>query len=189
MATWYFSGKDQQLPPGARPSGGVAIVVAKSFPGIVTDIRPYTHRVMAIVLTGKGKYLALLVGYGPPAHNPPPPDHDAQLTEFYGTLSTALTDVRHTAAPVILGDFNARVQKSQPGEHSHVGPHTFDPNRDTFSTMGQTTADNRAAFIAWIKQEDLIIANTWKQKPPHQLCTFVEPGAAQTRGEPWTRGR
>lgn len=73
------------------------------------------------------------------------------------------------------GDFNVRLRARREGEERWVGPHTG-PERPA-GEPEDPVEDNRACFVQFLREFDLVVASTWKQKTPRRQVTFREPGA------------
>jgi len=84
----------------------------------------------------------------------------------------------------IAGDFNARLHARLPDENGILGPHVFGRGLAYIQQMSDPTAENRRFFTEFCIEHDLLVSNTFFQKPAQQQITFREAGA--DHAPPWS---
>ena len=91
---------------------------------------------------------------------------DTHVQQVYNIISTIKREATKSKKHVVLAaDFNAR-----------AGTATDDDNRHTIGRFGLGPCNARGQwFKNWASAEDLVITNTFFEKPPHHLDTYTAP--------------
>ena len=178
--TWFFGGAPVKSLHD-RYSTGVGLIVKNGMVNNIREVRPVNDRLMTMTIM-QTVPLNIINGYAPHAERP-----DEEKDMFYESLAGEVERLRGKGVLVILGDFNARVQRSVGEEEECIGPFTFDRENTRLEQMGEEATDNRQRLLALCGEHDLMVANTWFQKPDRRLVTFRAPGVENR--EPRTRAR
>eukprot|EP00973_Karenia_brevis_P021748 2991161-Karenia_brevis.AAC.1 len=75
-----------------------------------------------------------------------------------------------------MGDWNARIQTKNDDAEQSVGPHTFDKKCNKLAGQSQGATDNRERCITFCEVNDMVLSNTFFDKPDYKLCTYRELG-------------
>ena len=118
------------------------------------------------IQTSHGK-IALINAYAP--HNLKP--HDERW-QFYIDLGVLHGKISTNGPKYVLGDFNARLGGSRPGEEDIIGPFTF--GREARHAV---ETPNRDLLMEFCHDRGYIVANTMAYAPAEQKVTFMEAGA------------
>ena len=119
-------------------------------------------------LTLQGPRLIHLISvYAPTAPSP-----ESGKRTFYGKLHDIYSRLANKGVPLLLGDFNARVQTSL--EERCVGQHTFDKENINLHHQDNDVSTNREMFITLLTRTKQIALNTTFQKQPQYLITYKE---------------
>jgi len=147
----YFSG-------GGQHRNGVGIIVNGAASKAVNGYLAVSDRVIMIKLSGKPFDITIVSAYAPTQ------DHsDEILEQFYSEVDECL---KHTKAHEVLfigGDWNAKVGDKK--LYPHVGGYGLGTQNSRGERMVQMCVEN-----------NLVISNTWFQKPKRRLYTWKSPG-------------
>jgi len=75
----------------------------------------------------------------------------------------------------ILGDFNTTILNRVPAEQNNIGPHIYNPLNLDIDSLSTGQKENRENLLEFCLENNLIVSNTWFQKPQHELMTFHTP--------------
>ncbi|RUS89973.1 hypothetical protein EGW08_002240 [Elysia chlorotica] len=113
---------------------------------------------MLIKLCGQPFNISIIQTYAPTSDY-----SDDEIEEYYEEIQTVLRHVKSTDVLIIMGDFNAKVGKGKEG--------------DTVGNYGLGERNERGQrLIHFCVENDLMIANTFFQKPLRKLYTWKNPG-------------
>ena len=172
--TWYTSGH-VKTHDRSTDATGVGFVIHNKLKYYVKDIEPVCDRMMRLSLHGAPD-LHLISAYAPPANYSAVEAEQLQIDEekdnFYSYLQTLYEKCKAHGVTMIMGDFNARIHKRQSTTENSIGPYTFDKRRQRTVPPTESVEDNRRRLLAFTTSNQLMVANTWFQKPEHKLATY-----------------
>eukprot|EP00959_Pyramimonas_sp_CCMP1952_P012708 268923-Pyramimonas_sp.AAC.1 len=111
--------------------------------------------------------MTIITGYAPHNLKPLP-----ERRHFYTMLDSTCRSCNSNVGILIIGDFNARVGKAQPGENAILGD--FGWGRRAQHEIEQP---NRELMIEFCTSVGIQIANTFYQQTLQDKVTFMEAGA------------
>ena len=122
--------------------------------------KPVNSRIMIIKIRAVPE-LDIFSAYAPTAAA-----DESERDSFYNTLSSTVGK-GSTTPKIIMGDFNARIRKRQPGEESILGTYTLGDQR-TYEAQCANTRDNRERFVTWLMENECYAVNTKFKKQPQK---------------------
>ena len=94
----------------------------------------------------------------------PTMEADKKKDYFYKILQNIIDEVQRHDIKLLMGDFNAQIDKSLQGMESTIGPHV----------SGNITNDNRERFTLFCSLNDISIGNTFfKHKDIHKTIMVI----------------
>ncbi|XP_050663868.1 craniofacial development protein 2-like [Leptidea sinapis] len=155
-STLYFSGND------SCSKNGVGFLLPPKMNKYVLGYNPISDKIITMKLNTKPCLLNIVQVYAPTSTA-----SDEDIDEFYGTLEKTLDDIPGRQITIIIGDWNAKIGKSEPGTHSSgiVGRYGLGIRNE----RGQR-------FAEFCLGRKLAIMNTLYQHHPRRLYTWRSPG-------------
>ena len=160
---FILSGSDRE----ERSWAGVGFIVAPWCKGRVKSYMQVSDRVAYIKMKVAGGIVGILSVYAP--HNLKP---IGEKMSFYVEVDRAYRSCSANQGKLVLGDLNARMGKSQPGEEHILGPDTF--GRTATHVVERP---NRDMLIEFCESTETLVANTFFDVPAEQKVTFMESGS------------
>ena len=166
-----------------RGQQGVGFALTPSAFRAILERELVSPRIARLRIAAKPVNITLITAYAPTNA-----DDDAVKDEFYEQLNDVLTRVPPLDCLLASGDFNAKVGPAQPGEESHVGRFSSRANKQLRRRRMRhgdlaERSDNGVRLVSLAMFEDLVLANTFYQKKPHQLHTWKSNDAWGTRNQ------
>ena len=109
------------------------------------------------------------------AYAPTAPSLEDGKNRFYTKLHEVFNEIKNTGIPLVLGDFNARVQASL--DEDCIGQHTFDKENNHVHRQDADVATDWDMFITFLTRTKQIALSTTLYKQPHILITYKEKKA------------
>ena len=101
------------------------------------------------------------------------PANPEQKNRHYDSLNETIAAAKGKV--IIGGDFNARIYNVSPTETESIG--SFILHREegyVRDSLAPQSLENRQLFMETLKTHSLVAANTWFNKPNHELVTYKE---------------
>ena len=151
---------------------GVGVMIHKSLKECIQNVIAVSNRLIILHLAAKTN-MYFYIAYAPTADK-----EDVAKDEFYDMLENKWRDVANDSYKVVLGDFNAKIVKidEEEGVSEVVGKFYFEGSQHAWTSLGNSTFDNRRRFLDFCLRNELWIANTHFQKPLDQIITHRPPG-------------
>jgi len=166
--TWYFSGS-KRTQDGY--TDGAAIAIRKEWIQHIEDIEPINDNIIYITL--KGHMPVTIIG----VHMPQAGRETADKERAYKIVDQIIRKHKNKGPTIILGDFNARIQKARNREEKqYMGEHTFDKNNTNIYNRGEGVQENRELILDLCRKHNLVIGNTLFQKQEQNKATYREIG-------------
>ena len=159
---------------------GVGIVYRKKLQKYVKDIKQVSARNIMMTLHMHAGCLDIVSTYVPQACHV---DHTA-ADRHYVELES-LMDEHYAFSPrLVLGDFNARLIKALPHESTAIGPHTLGASWADLDSLSPAQVNNRSRLVDFCLSRNMVVSNTFFQKPQEQLVTYRAVGVKKWE-PPW----
>ena len=124
--------------------------------------------------------------------------HDAVLpaiqrrrTAAWEELTNTVNNITEAKNIIICGDFNAAIHFRKQDEDDIIGPHVYGKGREFLEAKEARTpndfTDNREHLVAFTRETNSIIANTFMQHDSKHKVTYK--AMATETGPPWTPDR
>lgn len=144
--------------PNVQPVGGVGFIVAERLRRNIIGVEIHSPRIATLKLRvpKQRKPLLIVQVYAPHSGY-----DDNDIERFYEEVERVLDQPAYRK--VVMGDWNAKVGKREPGERS-IGVHSSD-----------TRNDSGERLVAFSEYNKLHIMNTFFDKPAAKRWTWVSP--------------
>ena len=94
--------------------------------------------------------------------------------KFYESLDDTIWHIPSHYQLFVVGDFNARIHGRYPHEEWSVGPHIFGRGLQFLDKRKEEhKIYNRDLLLQTAIGNNLVVANTWKEKPPNRQITHL----------------
>ena len=157
-----------------REYAGVVFLVAPWVKASIFGFLQHSSRLACLKLRVPGGKMAVISAYAPHSGH----SFDTRQA-FFEELGDVYSRTSVNGPKLVCGDFNARIQRRLPGEHSFVGDHVFGHSQARLEL-----SSNRELLIETCASYDLAVANTFFEHPPERQATFrnigVHPAAPVT---------
>ena len=149
-----------------KDAKGIALLINKNFKDYIEDFRIHSDRIISCKVKLKGKQsMQIIQVYAPTTSHA-----DEEIEMFYENLEKTIDP--KCKYHIIMGDFNAKVGKQDQNSTARsVGPH---------GTGERNERGERLMNFA--EENNLIIANTFFQKPKKRMWTWESPNG-ETRNQ------
>ena len=138
---------------GQRFFAGAGFLIAPWFRKTVYSFKPISERLCLLKLRTPGGKMKIINAYAP--HN----GHDYAFRQsFYADLGHALDAASSFGMEVVVGDLNARVHRSCPGEGDVFGEYCF--GKSDYNPAIHTES-NRALLLELCVANRMCVANTF----------------------------
>nr|VZI37698.1 unnamed protein product [Spirometra erinaceieuropaei] len=161
--TFFWSGR----PKAERRDAGVAFAIRNDIVGRLPCLQQgINDRLMSLRLPLRrgGKFATIISAYAPPMSSPDAAARD----KFYEDLHALLATVPKADKLIVLGDFNARVDKDHTAWREVLGLHGLRGSNDNGLLLLRTCAEHR-----------LILTNTFFCLPEREKATWRHPRSRQ----------
>ena len=139
---------------GASP-GGISILLNNRSINSLCEVISHSERILISIFHGNPatSINIIIIIYSPTNSS-----EDEVINKFYGELIRAIETIPLHNVLIIIGDFNARIDKD-----------------DGNFTYHQETNKNGVLLIDFINEKQLVITNTCFQKKLNKLWTYMDP--------------
>ena len=152
---------------------GCAIVYRRS-PYMEIEIAATNNKIISLSINDVPIRINILATHAPHA------GHTKQdKATHYDSLTQQISGWKRHDINVVMGDFNARLIEQLPGENRSIGKHIYRNDASTIEQLSETQKHNRQLFTEFALTHDLIVMNTWLEKPVHKLATYRGPTTQQ----------
>ncbi len=103
--------------------------------------------------------ITVIVAYAPTARAP-----GTEKAAFYDQLKQEARKANNRGLTLIIGDFNARIQKRITEAETSIGNFTFDKESTRPDVQHEMITDNRERFIKYSEQYGVKVMNTFFKK-------------------------
>lgn len=155
--TFIYSG-------GTEHKHGVGILCKSNIAQYIMGVWPVSPRNMLIKFRAKPFDISIIQTYAPTTDY-----SEEEIEEYYEEIQNIMKNVKSTEVLIIMGDFNAKVGKGR--EEDIVGHFGLGERNERGERLVQFCIEN-----------NLMITNTFFQKPERKLYTWKSPGD-------WTRNQ
>jgi len=137
---------------------GVAVWIHRKISGALVGYEPLSDRVLVVRLKAKPRNITLIQLYGPTTAAT-----DEEIERFYQDLSQAVKQVPKGDMLLVMGDFNARIDRKEPSAMSStVGLYG----------LGETNEAGEQ-LEGFCLEHQLAVANTMFKQHPRRLYTWT----------------
>ena len=154
-------------PDDKQEFAGIGFVLSPAARKALLRLHFLNSRLASITLLTAAGELTIINCYVPQNGRP-----EAERRTFFEELHSLVEKVQQKGPFILVGDFNARLHGKLHGEETVLGPHLYGRG---ISGIGDEH-DNRAYLIDFCSGNNLLVANTWFQKPQGKQVTYHEPG-------------
>jgi len=138
---------------------GVAVWIHRKTAGALVGYEPVSDRVFVVRLNAKPRNITLIRVYGPTTAA-----KEEEMERFYQDLSQAVKQVPKRDMLLVMGDFNAKVDRREPSAvSSAVGLYGLGETNEA----GEQLED--------CLEHELALANTMFKQHPRRLYTWTSP--------------
>ncbi len=175
-------GKNQARAPN-QEYHGVGFALNKAVRTATLDFVQHSGRLATITLQTQGTPIHIITAYAPQAGRP-----KQEKEQFYSQLNQLCDEIPAAHVKLIYGDFNARLQHRLEEENEIIGGHLFGLGREALERQCDDTNQNRQLFVQFCLERDMIISNTFFQKPNQAYSTYKNTTTEGFKA-PWTPER
>ena len=162
---WFFSGIPAEEP--SRNHSGVGFVVAPWAVSAVISFNAHSERLASLKLRVSSGTLTIESAYSP--HS----GHAVYVRQhFFTDLRGIIRAPTNHSTMIILGDFNARLLRSLPGEDGIIGPHVFHGP----GCSAESTTSNKHFLLECCVAHGLVVANTFFDHTDDNKVTYRDVG-------------
>eukprot|EP00969_Alexandrium_andersonii_P332968 14714856-Alexandrium_andersonii.AAC.1 len=172
--TLYIMSSSKQ--EGEREYAGVGVALNRKVRSRLTQVHPVSSRLLLFGIREAARELVVIVAYAPHA------GHELQeRQDFFDELVELVEAFSGPRPLLVLGDMNARIYHSLPGEEGAFGPHPLFAGRAGRGIpCAQDLRDpssNRGLLLACCRDQQLQAISIYYSKPDTKKATYRAPGA------------
>jgi hypothetical protein len=146
---FFYSGKE-------RRRGTVGFIVNSKWKNNISAFKSYSDRVISLEMKFTNGSLGLIQAYAPTSSS-----NEKEIEDFYDQLSIAINEMEKNSWLIILGDFNAKIGKSNGNESEVVGPFGLGERNDRGEML-----------LNFARSRELFISNTQFKKRLNRRWTW-----------------
>ena len=150
-----FAGKDEGE---GSYSHGIATILSKKTNDSFLGYNPISDRLLKLRFRGKPYNISIIQSYAPASSA-----SDEEMDQFYNSLQDTLDSILNRDVKIIMGDFNAKVEKLR-------------SNKPSCGKFGLGDQNERGAdLVEFCQSNSLIVATTIFERHPHNLYRWTSP--------------